>query len=69
MTALDINQYYNDMRYVYDRLAKLEEFKEHFERHVVPIIDHTNHVSDEFYDFRDDYNSKSSFEFVDVTKN
>ena len=69
MTALDINQYYNDIGYVYDRLTKLEEFKENFERHVAPIVDHTNHVADEFYDFRDDYNSKSSFEFVDVTKN
>jgi len=69
MTALDINQYYNDMRYVYDRLAKLEEFKEYFERHVASIIDHAHYAADEFYDFRDDYNSKASFEFVDVTKN
>lgn len=69
MTALDINQYYNDMRYVYDRLMKLEEFKEHFERYELPCIRQACDASSEFYDFRDDYNSKSSFEFVDVTKN
>ena len=69
MTALDRDQYYSDMRYVYDRLMKLEEFKENFERHMAPIIDYAHYAADEFYDFRDDYNSKSSFEFVDVTKN
>jgi hypothetical protein len=57
------------MRYVYDRLAKLEEFKENFERYTAPIVDQAQHAADEFYDFRDDYNSKASFEFVDVTKN
>ena len=69
MTALDIDQYYNDMQYVYDRLAKLEEFKENFERCEQPRIQQAYLASDDFYDFRDDYNSKSSFEFVDIKKN
>ena len=55
--------------YVYDRLAKLEEFKENFKRHVAPIVDYVHYATDDFYDFRDDYNSKSSFEFVDIKKN
>ena len=54
MTALDRDQYYSDMRYVYDRLMKLEEFKENFERHMAPIIDYAHYAADEFYDFRDD---------------
>lgn len=69
MTALDIDQYYNDMQYVYDRLSKLEEFKENFERCEQPRIQQAYLASDEFYDFIDDYNSKSSFEFVDIKKN
>ena len=69
MTALDINQYYSDMKYVYDRLGELEKFKENFERHVASIIDHAHYAANEFYDFRDAYNSKSSFEFVDIKKN
>lgn len=69
MTVLDIDQYYNDMKYLYNTLAKLEEFKENFERHVAPRIDHAYYAADEFYNFRDAYNSKSSFEFVDIKKN
>lgn len=69
MTALNIDQYYNDIQYVYDRLAKLEEFKENFERCEQPRIQQAYLASDEFYDFRDYYNSKSFFEFVDIKKN
>lgn len=69
MTALDINQYYSDMKYVYDRLENLEWFKENFERYERPCIQQASSASNEFYDFRDAYNSKSSFEFVDIKKN
>lgn len=65
MTALDINQYYNDMQHVYDRLEKLENFI----RYEQPRIQQAYLASNEFYDFRDDYNRKSSFEFVDIKKN
>ena len=65
MTTLDINQYYNDMQHVYDRLEKLENFI----RYEQPHIQQAYLLSSEFYDFRDAYNSKSSFEFVDIKKN
>ena len=69
MTALDINQYYNDMGYVYDRLSKLEEFKENFDRTTAWKIEQGYFASQDFFSFREDYYSKSSFEFVDIKKN
>ena len=68
MTALDIEKYYNDMYYVYDRLAELEKFKENFERYEQPRVQQAYIAADDFYAFRDDYNRKS-FEFVDIKKN